>query len=91
MNSSNFPALTTFAKNYNYRAAWVAQGFSAAFGPGPDPGGLGLSPTPGSLRHEKMFNSQVFKDELVKINIEIFIKLAKKKMSLKFQCSNLEC
>ena len=61
------------------RAAWVAQGFSAAFGPGPDPGGLGLSPTPGSLRHEKMFNSQVFKDELVKINIEIFIKLAKKK------------
>ena len=26
-------------------AAWVAQQFSAAFSPGPDPGDLGLSPT----------------------------------------------
>ena len=28
-----------------YRAAWVAQQFSAAFSPGHDPGDPGLSPT----------------------------------------------
>ena len=31
------------------RGAWVAQQFSAALSPGPDPGNLGSSPTSGSL------------------------------------------
>ena len=31
------------------KAAWVAQQFSAAFSPGPDPRNLGSSPTSGSL------------------------------------------
>ena len=36
-------------------AAQVAQWFSAAFSPGPDPGVLGLSPASGSL-HEACFS-----------------------------------
>ena len=47
---------TCLAKKWHeIGVAWVAQQFSTAFGPGPDPGDLGSSPMSGSL-HEACFS-----------------------------------
>ena len=43
------PLLKGLFKNKTIGAAWVAQRFSSAFGPGPDPGDSGLSPTSASF------------------------------------------
>ena len=58
LDEDNFLGVVPISKSFIWafdsqkpgkRAAWVAQGFSAAFCPGPDPGEPGWSPTLGSL------------------------------------------
>ena len=49
LTCSVFHCLLRKALKVFSRATWVAQRFSATFSPGPDPGGLGSSPTSGSL------------------------------------------
>ena len=48
----NISILTNYKKSVSW-AAWVAQRFSAAFGPGCDPGDRGSSPTSRSQRKKQ--------------------------------------